>query len=451
LVSGGGAALVLLCQACVAWSRAPGAAATAWVVLLAWATSSALVTQSVVGLAYATALLPHAVAVWAIMRLRDRPCASILAGVAVWFLGWQAQELGRTVCLTYLVAVVGVSGAPMRMRVLWALIGGALLGDSLWHPSINTASFTAVGAPGLGALWNAVAGVTRRLFAPPWIDLPSLLVLGVLAACLASADRWLLRLVLLLHLGLTLVLALQRGVDSVWGRRFIIVDFYALVAVIAVVSEWMRQGRVRAVRAFVALLIVGALWQAADTVRFASNGFEPGLWGVFTMPFAHTTVDYYVTPQDVRWTEQLIAEARAGRRLILAYNFSSYAENATNPAAIPERLYLTLGPDAFARDVAFFGESSRWTELRARNPAEIDAFVDSITEPGEWVGWYALHPNDEWPAYHEAARHRVEVTALLSALERRFALRWEPPLPDGPSHIQRFTLIPRSEATASGR
>jgi hypothetical protein len=155
-------------------------------------------------------------------------------------------------------------------------------------------------------------------------------------------------------------------------------------------------------------------------------------------------LDYQTVPQDVAWTRDMLADARAGRRLLLAYNFSSYQENATNPSAVPERLYLALGPERFDRDVAFFGSARSRTELLPRPPDGIDAFVDGIDDPERWVGGLAVHPNDGWDDPN-AERRRQEIDALLASLARRFTLRWDPPRADGPSYIQRFTLAPRAQ------
>jgi hypothetical protein len=413
-----------------------------WIVVLAWATSSTLVSQSVTGLACVSALLPHAVAIWIVLRLRKRPVSSLLAGVAIWFLSWHGQELGRTACLTLLTAAI-VTRVRWPTRIAWLTAGVALLLDGLWHPSANTASFTAVGMPTLQHLGEAVAGVSLRLVAPPWIDLPTLVVTALVAAVLLRTDAFLWRIVLAVHLGLTVVLALQRGVDNVWPRRFVVVDFYCLATVVAYVNDAIGRARARSLRIAVAVLIVGALWQLEDTVRFVQTGFEvtPGE-GVFSLPFTHTSSDYQTVPQDVVWSRDMLADARAGHRIVLAYNFSSYEENATNPSAVPERLYLALGPATFDRDVAFFGETKSRTDLRARTPDGIERFVDGIESPDDWVGWFALHPSDEWDN-PESRRRRLEVDRLLSALERRFRLQWEAPLPGGPSHIQRFTLAVR--------
>lgn len=416
-----------------------------WLVLLAWTTSSALVSQSVTGLAAVTALLPHALAVWVVVRLRERPVWSLLAGGAIWFLGWHGQELGRTACLTLLAAAV-VTRTPPSTRLAWLAAGGLLLFDSLRFPTANTESFTSVGVPSPAHVVELARGIAARLVAPPWIDLPTLLATGLVACVLVRTDGWLWRATLLLHLALTLVLALQRGEQAVWPRRFLVVDFYALVAVVAFGVECLRRSRERALRAIVVVLFAGALWQLADTVRFVRNGFEVtgGGDGIFSLPFVHTTVDYQTVPQDVLWTRAMLADVHAGRRLILAYNHSSYEENSTNPSGVPERLYLALGAEAFARDVAYFGTAQGRTDVGPRRPEDIDAFVESIDDPVRWVGWYTLHPADEWDS-PDAHRRRAEVDALLSALERRFTLRWDAPLPGRPSHIQRFTLAPRAQ------
>jgi len=409
-----------------------------WLVLLGWATSSTLVSQSLTGLIYVSALLPHALALWTVLRLRTRPLATVAAGVVVWLAGWQAQELGRTTSLTFLAAGLLVP-APRTIRLCWLGAGGAILLDTLWYPTQNTNAFTSVGLPTPAVVWDAASGIATRLFAPPWIDLPTLLVLGVTAALLVRTDRWLWRALLAAQLGLIVVLALQRGVGSVWPRRFIVADFYALAATIALSGDWLRQDRRRPLRMLVVVLALGATWQLADTVRFTRQGAPGGRTTAFTMPFVHTTVDYHASAGDAEWTRRMLADVRDGKRLVLAYNLSSYAENPTNPSAIFERLQVALGPERYAAHVHFFGKDWRWNHTRGRPPSEIAPFAESITDPDAWVGWYSEHPNDAWKNA-SAARRRVEVEDLLAALERRFVLHWEPPLAAGLSKTQRFTL-----------
>lgn len=413
-----------------------------WLVLLVWATSSALVSQSVTGLANGSAILPHALALWVVLRLRDRPLVTIVASVGVWFAGWQVQELGRTTSLTFLAAALLVR-APRSTRLVWLGVGGALLFDAMWFPSANTDSFTSVGFPTPQLLWDTAVGIARRLFAPPWIDLPSVLVLGVIAALLVRTDGWLWRAVLGAQIGLVFVLALQREVLSVWPRRFTLVDFYAVATTVALGAEWMRTGRRRSFLALGLAIALAASWQLVDTIRFAQAAPAGGMNTSFTLPFVHTTVDYQAWRSDSQWTRRMVEDVEAGKRLIIVYNLASYGENPTNPAAIFERLYVMLGPERYDATVHFFGQDWRWNDTRARPPSEIEPFVESITRPDEWVGWYSVHVNDAWQN-EPTDRRRAEVDALLAALERRFVLRWDAAPPDDSGFTtQRFTLRER--------
>jgi hypothetical protein len=201
--------------------------------------------------------------------------------------------------------------------------------------------------------------------------------------------------------------------------------------------------RRRALYVLVAVSTLGASWQLADTARFTQAGFEDhGGWG-FTLPFVHTTVDYQTVFQDAEWTRRMVADVESGKRLILAYNLSSYLENPTNPSGIPERLYVLLGPERFEEAVRFFGDDWRCDGMRARRTVEIFPFAESIETPDAWVGWYSIHPNDRWDNVSAASR-RAEIEELFSALEQRFVLVWEPPLGKGPSRTQRFTLVERA-------
>jgi hypothetical protein len=412
-----------------------------WVVVLAWSTSSALVSQSVAGLAYLTCVLPHALAVCVVRRLRERPVWTALLGGVVYVVAWQGQDLGRTAFLVFLFAAVTMR-APASTRLVWLATGGLQAWDALRHPTANTTFFSAVGRPAAAEIAAALGGIGSRLFVTPRIDLPVLAGAGMLSLLLVRRERWLWRLLFLAELALAVDLALKRGTSGVWPRRFLLVDFYALVPVVALFAEWSAApARRKAAAVLVGVLVLGAGWQLADTAQFVRTPFDRLHGAGFTLPFVRTSVDYQVVFQDVDWGRLMLAEARAGRKLILAYNLSSYEENATNPSAVMERLYLALGPERFFDTVYVFGEGDRWTTFTARPIASVDAFVNGIQDPRAFVGWIAVHPRDQ--GNNAVAERRArEMKQLLSALARRFVVVVEPPLPGGPSFIARFTLRP---------
>jgi hypothetical protein len=410
-----------------------------WLVVLGWCASPLLVSQSVTGIAYVTCALPHALALCVVRRLRDRWLWTALLGVLVYLLAWQGQELGRTASLVFLVAVVSVQ-ASWPTRLVWLAVGGFMAVDAVWHPTYNTV-LSGMGRPTLRQLADVALHLSERLFVRPTIDLPILIICGALSALLLRRERWFWRLMLAAQVALLVLLALHRGIDGVWPRRFLMVDFYALAAALALWSEW-RASLTRAT-VLIGLLAVGASWQLADTVRFVREPLDPT---AFTLPFVQSTVDYAVTLADVDWAQQLTDDVRAGHSVLLAYNYLSYQENPTNPSGVPERLYLTLGHERFVGHVFLFGDVRRWIDIPIHRMSEVDEFVADIGDAAEFVGYLAVHPADscsvQMTALDGACQRRAEVNRLLAALERRFTIVWDAPRSAGPSLITRFTLRP---------
>jgi hypothetical protein len=102
-------------------------------------------------------------------------------------------------------------------RLVWLVVGGALLVEGVLFPKYTTA-FVPGGLPTIRELWDATIGIGALLVAPPWIDLPTLFVLGTAATLLVRRDAWFWRSVIGLQLGLVVLLALTRGGQPPYGH-----------------------------------------------------------------------------------------------------------------------------------------------------------------------------------------------------------------------------------------
>lgn len=411
----------------------------AWVALLAFGASPALLSQSVAGLAYVSAVLPHALALWTVCRRRERPLQTALLAVIVFLVAWQGQELGRTAFAVFLAAAVGVR-APRATRAVWVLAGAGILAASLRWPTYNTTPLvgTAIApAAALSQIGLLLDGIVRRA----QVDLPVLLPLGIVATLALRRDAWLWRLALAAQLALMLLLAAHKGASHVWPRRVVVVDAVCWASVLAL---WMEHRR-SAQRALVAVLVVGCVWQMVDTVRWAAQPLlPPGLSAWTTLPFVGSTVDYRVAPELVDWERRIEADVRAGKLVILDYNLASYSENATDPAAVIDRLYLRLGHDTFTRQVAIFGsQAGRWNTLPIHPLEKLDAFVDGIADPANVAGHALAHAADASPQYGLKDMRQAERAALHAALRRRFRLLWRVPVKTGLATYSTFALAPK--------
>src|SRR5262249_6024164 len=111
----------------------------AWVVLLAWGASGALLSFSVAGMPWATGFLPHALALWIVLdaRLRRRWLLSIVFCLFASELPWHVYELGKTACLVFVLGALLVPDVPLGIRALWLITGAAGFLQVFAYPSAH--------------------------------------------------------------------------------------------------------------------------------------------------------------------------------------------------------------------------------------------------------------------------------------------------------------------------
>jgi hypothetical protein len=429
------ASLLLVARAFDAWT----------VVLLAWGASGVLLTWSITGFAYVSSVLPFALAFWVVQRWRARPFATLaLAALAVEST-WHVQEIGRTVFVVFLAAALLIRGVPRSTRAVWLLAGGWQLWATLHHQTFNTSNYSGMRVPatldGLAAAAPRLVALGERVLRMH-VDIPVLMLAGIVAALFAPRDRWFWRVVVGVQLGFVVLLAVNTGMlqgpEYVFPRRVILLDFVSLAAAAAFTAA----ARPRARAAVIALLLAGNIWQLADVWRWSREPIRPlGSDQAWTLPFTENVLDYYVPFFPVDWYRELRDRVDAGQKLLLLYNLTSYDENNTNPTGVLERLYLHLGPERFAASVLVFGSDRvRWNELPVRPLADVPAALDAIADPGEFSGHLLTHPYDasDWAW---STRHREEVATTLRAIAARFRIEWAAPQKDaGGRTLLRFTI-----------
>ena len=77
-----------------------------------------LLSHSVEGYPWASAFLPHALALWITTSpvLRRRPLVTLLSALLVNELSWHVYELGKTVAVVFLAGTVLLRGVPLSTR-----------------------------------------------------------------------------------------------------------------------------------------------------------------------------------------------------------------------------------------------------------------------------------------------------------------------------------------------
>jgi hypothetical protein len=410
-----------------------------WVVLLAWSASPSMLSWSVTGLPYVSNVLPYALALWVVLRWQSSWIASAAIALLTVEVSWQVQELGRTVFAVFVAAALFLPDVPWRTRLVWCLVAAWQGWQALASPTLNTARFVAMEVPSIavaGPRLLALAGRLARLE----ILMPAVPVAAAAGLVFLGRRRWFWGALVGFHAALILLVAVNEGtllgVDAVSPRRALL--FLAL-CVATVCAAYRERRSARPILAGV--LMLGAVWQLVDTVRWSREPFPTGDFGQGpTLPFVASSIDYTVPYFLVDWYAEMRDHADAGRKLILVYNLSSYDENPTDPAGILERLYLHLGHARFVDSVFVFGtRMRRWNELPIRPIDDLAGFVAAIDDPTAFDGYWLRHESDAepWPA---ARRFRLASGAVLSALAQRFDIVHEAPVVDGPRTLIRFSL-----------
>jgi hypothetical protein len=419
--------------ALAAWAALP--AGRRWYVLLGLGASGALLSFAVCGFAYGSAFWPYAVALAVVLRGR-RLLPSLLGALVALEMAWHVQDLGPTVFVVFLLGAVARAGAPWRLRVLWLAAGvaGASLAFAYPPAIVRTGGFV----PSLARLLELAPGVVAVLLGPLRPDVPILLPLALVALALVRRDRWLWIGLFGFQLALVGWLAAQEGPDRLWPRRLLLLDAVAVLVVAVAAAD-----RARWRPLLLGALAVANVWQLAETLAWARAPRDPeGNGWTWPLPYTHTTLDFQVPLSTVAWTEEILRDVRAGRTVLVLYNLSSYQENATNPTAVPERLYVTLGHERFLRSVLLFGSmNERQHRFPVRPLEEIGPVLDGIRDPTQVVVHSILHPGDGPEAKAEFARIR-------EAVEARFRVVPAPggTAPTGGEVWQRGTLAPLEPA-----
>jgi hypothetical protein len=342
-------------------------------------------------------------------HLHTRPlltaCLAALAAESC----WHVYQAGRTASLVFLAALVFFRRVPLTTRAIWlAAAAVQIIEAGLIHTSSSppvyqlhgweVGGLDAGGLPLFGErlghldaalVWKGVEQFSAHLWS--FFDLPTVWLLGATSFAFFRRDRWFLLSLLLFNTALLVFLAIPVGVttaDALRPRRFIAIEGYSLVAI----ASMMREAGPAARRAFVALLLLGNVWQGVNLAQFVHR---PRAEIEFPMPYMSSSEGVgLVSHAEVDVSRALLARVEAGERILLLYNFSCYAENLTNPQGILERLYLSLGHERFVRSVLVFGSSNcRYSCLPIRPLPELATFLDGVrpggpTPPDLITGYY---------------------------------------------------------------
>jgi hypothetical protein len=426
----------------------------AWVVPLAWSASPTLLTLAICGYPWATAFLPHALALCVVLdpRLHRRPLLSLALALLAIELAWHCYEPGKTVGAVFVAGALLAPGATLPARLVWLVAGAAEVAMVFYYPSMNVGAYVTRAPYSVEGILEGLRIVASMTFVQQYLDLPVLVAAGLVACLVPSRRRLMVAALLALQILMVAVVAVSfPGASHVRPRRFVMVDCYALVLVALLVADAAAAASrpLRLVRTtVVALLVMGSAWQLLDLARFVATPFprESGRFA-FTLPYSQSQVDYMVSVEIVDWAEELVERVQRGERLVLAYNLDAYDENITNPSGVLERLYLRVGHDAFVRSVLVFGshDCRQSTCLPIRPLVDLEPALDELRRGGpqalaHLTGYAVKQLASDGPLF------LAERARILGALERRFDLQWQGP---EAARFRRFSLAPRPGNGAS--
>jgi hypothetical protein len=408
------------------------------IALVALGASPALLSWSIAGFPYISAAWPYALALYGVLRVRNA-LASLLIAVLACELSWHGQELGRTVFFVYALAALGAVRAPWPIRVVWISVAGAQAAYTVLHPTLNTMRWSEH-TPLMHVLEVVPPMVRAFVFGTDLgrPDIPIIPGLGLLAALLVRTNRWLWRGLLAVHVALLAWLVANAGdpeAGALWPRRVLLVETLSILTIaVAAVDRPRWRGF------FLAALLAGNVWQLRETLAWARSPNSPRAGFRYALPYSYANMDYYVPLYVTPWTDRILADVNAGRRVVLLYNLDSYFENPTDPTAIPERLYVALGHHRFTEHIAIFGSRTvRHHVFPIRPLADVDGVVNAIADPRDVVVRGLSSPLD-------APSVVAEFDVVRQALEKRFRLVPAPTEHPGRSPVtwQRWILAPRA-------
>jgi hypothetical protein len=411
----------------------------AWIVLLAWGASPALLSFAIAG-PFISACLPHALALTLVTvpGLRRRPLLSLGLALVVVELSWHLYLTGRTVFVVLLLAAALERAAPARTRLAWlaaAVLQAALVLRFSGQIENDLLAFDALAGRDLpGAALDLMGALLLEL------DSPVLWLLAVVCFAFLRRRRGLLLALFAGHLGLLLLLA-TFGAEKLLTRRFLLVDFYALVTVATVFGE--STGPRRALRPLIVLaLLAGNVWQVIGLHAFYAS--SPSQRDRQTLPFVQARGDYVVHPELTAAAREVQAWVESGGGAVLLYGLSAYPENTTDPAGVLERLYVGLGHERFLSSVFVFGAvRCRYDCLPVRPLDDAARVLEDLRLGRGPAGPDRLRLYHVWGERSEAALQ--ENATVFAELRRRFFVR-----PDGFSFgaFRRARLDPALGVTA---
>jgi hypothetical protein len=380
----------LLVARATGWTLSEG---WAWAAL-AWASSYVLCAYSIHGFLWGGVFLPYALVLAGVWGARGTwtSLALVLLGLET---AWHTYELGKLVGVLAVLAAVTTAGRPLGLRAAWAAAGLAeLYAAFVYWPTGNFGTFVNIGTAALQGASEAesrqlttLAQAGRNLVhafsswtpgrGEEYIDFPTLPALGLVGALVAGPRR---KLALAFWLFSFVLLGVLTASQQLLPRRTPLFLWTSLTCLLAGLREqrWLRFAAAVLLLITVAAQLTG-LARYSATVRLEKIPAYPipGMSGGEGAGL--------VDPPAVRWVEEIVQRVRSGQTIVLFDDLTCYPENLTNPAGVPERLYLRLTPAEWRERLYAISATSRWCRydcMPAHAVHELPALLPELVERG---------------------------------------------------------------------
>jgi hypothetical protein len=355
--------------------------------------SPALTSYAIVGYPYLpSAVIPYGLALARLLAGDRGGRAATLALDVVVFAGvtliaFDGYDSGKTVFLVPLIGACTLPGVPLRRRLVWLAIGGAIawLVASL-RPMSTAAALDAV--PWDASLLWGVLALARRWFVDWYIDFPALVLAAVVTLTFMRGQQLFWASLLLASAGTLSLGSFQFDGAFMIPQRFLVVGFLSALIVAKGLTDVPR--RTAATTVVWVLLVTGGAYTSLQTTRFvlsergtASLNYNNAGDKVYPLPGQHAVLDWHLWPDRIRDAD-VLAEiiARDPTPHVFLYGFSALAEDPVNPQVFVARLLLQLGWDTFDARVHFFDHMGHmWFPYPIDPLAEIPATLATLEPP----------------------------------------------------------------------
>ena len=373
--------------------------------------SATLMTYSISGSHYVSGIVPHSLALLVLLHpyFKKHPIISFFLGLLAIEISWHGFPLGKTIFITFLLGAFLQNNTLKRRTILFIL--GCFSVALIYFNNVGRVENKLMSFDNLIGIENLL-DIIKHAFS---LDLITIPLLGLLSLPFLKKNRLFFAGILLSQWALVILLGFY-GVIHLRARRFIMVDFYSVVLILAILKERLPQLNKTTINSFIAILILGNLYQFYNLYNFTRTDIQQQK---FALPFTESKVDFHIRPVYEDAAQEIYNLVKKDKKIIMIYNSHVYAENNTNPEALPERLYLKLGHKKFTESIfIFYDKKIKYTKLLGmRSPtkpfSELNSFIDNINNIQDYV--VLKHPE-------ERGKFKTDTNIIMTALTTKFKL-----------------------------